>query len=157
MRHIDPKVCLNAMSLQVGRSVNCPTCRVKVPVQEMAYVHAGASSLQAREVDKDREPSEADIQVEGSYGTKVSCLTFLVTSQPHSLFQSQRQQVPLYPGTFQPLDVRSQSEVRGLQSLQNLSSSDIAEPPEQYNLHNMQNTASLDLHLVQRVFKPAVS
>ena len=81
MLHINQGVCLKAMSLQAGRSVNCPTCRVKVPVQEMAYVHAlAAASKQAQERDKDGDPSEADMHVEGSYGTKVSCLTILVTS-----------------------------------------------------------------------------
>ena len=150
MWHIDQQLCLKAMSLQAGRSVNCPTCRVKVPVREMAYVHAAASNLQAQERDKDGEPSETDMHVEGSYGTKVSCLTFLVTSNPQSLLRSQRKHVAPFFGHIPASGCQVTVSSSWLaQPARKLSSSDIAEFHDQYNLHEMQNSASLALHLVQ--------
>ena len=59
-----------------GKKISCPTCRARTKVTDIAYVDTGRGlASQEREGEGPSCSSaaqEAAIQVEGSYGTKVS-------------------------------------------------------------------------------------
>lgn len=64
-----------------GKKISCPTCRARTKVTDVAYVDTGRGV--ASQEGEGGEPScssaaqEAAIQVEGSYGTKVSSSNLL--------------------------------------------------------------------------------
>lgn len=53
-----------------GKKISCPTCRTRTKVTEVAYVDNGRSPTGA--VASSSAQDEANIEVKGSYGTKVS-------------------------------------------------------------------------------------
>lgn len=56
-----------------GKRISCPTCRARTHVADVAYVDSGRGALQGLEEQScSSTAQEAAIQVEGSYGTKVS-------------------------------------------------------------------------------------
>ena len=59
---------------QARLHISCPTCRHRVRVSEVALVRLGKDEEENESAGQDlKDVQEAQLHVEGSYGTKVSC------------------------------------------------------------------------------------
>ena len=65
--------------LMQGKKISCPTCRGRTKVTDVAYVDNGRQTAGALESSSAVE--EANIEVKGSYGTKVGVR---VSVNPHT-------------------------------------------------------------------------